>query len=112
MRRHPSQWRWCGYEELSGKRLRYCIIDSERLLETMEFNSTEEFQTVYENLIKMKIESDELKREACWTESLAVGSQKFIQKAQMLYPQRHFLYPEMAGLNGSDAWCVKEDDLC
>ena len=109
--KHPSQWHWCGYDELTGKRSRYCIIDRERLLETLEFNSMEEFQPVYKNLIKARIESDELKREACWTESLAVGSLEFIEKAQTLYPQRYYLYPDKAGLTGSDAWCVNEDSL-
>jgi len=40
---------------------------------------------------------------------LAVGSQEFIEKAQKFYPQRHYLYPNEAGLIGSDAWCVKEE---
>jgi putative transposase len=106
---HPAQWRWGGYDELSGKRSRYRIIDLERLLETLGFNKEEEFQLIYEDLIKKKIEGDELKREACWTEALSVGSQEFIENVQSLYPQRCYLYPEEVGTPGSDAWCVKED---
>jgi len=26
---HPSAWRWCGYDELIGKRQRYCLLDKE-----------------------------------------------------------------------------------
>ena len=107
--KHPADWRWCGYDELAGKRSRYRFLDVERLVESLDFNSVEEFGTLYEELIRKKIEQDDLRREACWTESLAVGSREFIEKAEMLYPQRRFLYPEEAGLNGSDAWCVNED---
>jgi len=42
--KHPAQWRWCGYDELSGKRSRYRIIDLERLWETLGFNQEEEFR--------------------------------------------------------------------
>lgn len=28
---HPRQWRWCGYDELTGRRQRYRILDVQRL---------------------------------------------------------------------------------
>ncbi|MDD2597685.1 MAG: transposase [Kiritimatiellae bacterium] len=109
--KHPSQWRWCGYDELTGKRSRYCIINQERLLDELGFQSMEEFQPIYESFIQTKINSDALKREACWTESLAVGSLKFIEEVRNIYPQRKHLYSSEAGLLSSDAWCVKEENL-
>ena len=30
--KHPSEWRWCSYDELTGQRQRYRIIDEHRLL--------------------------------------------------------------------------------
>ena len=30
--KHPCEWRWCGYDELTGARRRYRIVDQERLL--------------------------------------------------------------------------------
>ena len=72
------------------------------------YNSVDEFRLVYEELIKAKIERDDMKREPCWTEALAVGSKEFIEEAERLYPQRRFLYPEEID-EGSDIWCVKED---
>ena len=108
--KHPAQWRWCGYDELSGKRSRYCIIDMERLYETLGVNK-EEFPLVYDDLIKQKISSDELAREAYWTEALTVGSREFVEKVQMLYPQRRCLCPEEADPSGSGAWCVREDSF-
>ena len=108
--KHPSQWRWCGYDELTGKRSRYCIINQERLLDELGFQSME-FQPRYGSLIQTKINSDALKREACWTESLAVGSLKFIEEVRNIYPQRKHLYSSKADLLSSDAWCVKEESL-
>ena len=29
---HPRDWRWCGHDELIGKRKRYRIVDIDRLL--------------------------------------------------------------------------------
>jgi len=108
--KHPNQWCWCGYDELSGKRSRYCILDLPRLMKSLEYNSLEEFRPVYEELIRKKIERDELTRESCWTEALAVGSRKFIENAETLYPQRYCLYPEEDRVLDSDAWCVWEEN--
>ena len=107
--KHPSEWRWCGYDELTGRRSRYCVLNTERFMETLEYNSLKEFQTVYGELIRNKIESDELKRDSCWTEALAVGSREFIEKARMLYPYRRYLYPEEVDSSSTDLWCVRED---
>ena len=32
---HPEQWRWCGYDELSGVRKRYRILNIDRLLKSL-----------------------------------------------------------------------------
>ena len=108
--KHPSEWKWCSYNELIGTRKRYCILDIERLMETLEYNSLEQFRSVYKDLIYKKIGSDKLKRDPCWTEALAVGSKEFIKKAEILYPQRYCLYPENLAAEGSDVWCVYEEE--
>jgi putative transposase len=107
--KHPAQWRWCGYDELTGRRPRYRLLNTGRLMQTLGYNSLEEFKPVYDELIRSKIESDDLKRAPCWTEALAVGSREFINKAQMLYPHRHCLYPEEVDSSSADAWCVREE---
>jgi putative transposase len=28
---HPTEWPWCGYQEISGRRRRYRILDLEEL---------------------------------------------------------------------------------
>ena len=48
-------------------------------MQTLEYNFFKDFRPVYEELIKAKIERDDMKREPCWTEALAVGSQEFIE---------------------------------
>jgi len=30
---HPSEWRWCGYDELTGGRQRYRLLDLDSVLE-------------------------------------------------------------------------------
>ena len=63
-----------------GSRKRYRVIDLERLCWHLRADNVEE---VRKNLIASlaeRIARDEVKREPCWTESLAVGSLGFVEK--------------------------------
>ena len=74
---HPRDWAWVGYHEIMGIRQRYRLIDVERLCWRLRADNVEE---VRKNLIASlaeRIARDEVKREPCWTESLAVGSLAF-----------------------------------
>lgn len=35
--RHPNEWPWCGYRELTGKRKRYRLLQVDRLVNKMSF---------------------------------------------------------------------------
>ena len=75
---HPRDWAWVGYHEIMGSRQRYRLIDVERLCWRLRADNVEE---VRKNLIASlaeRIARDEVKREPCWTESLAVGSLGFV----------------------------------
>jgi len=74
---HPRDWGWVGFHEIMGSRKRYRLIDLERLCWRLRADNVEE---VPKNLIASlaeRIARDEVKREPCWTESLAVGSLAF-----------------------------------
>lgn len=76
---HPARWRWCGYDELIGKRQRYRLLDLECVLKWQNGIKQSVFMREYEKAILRDIEMRELDRKAFWTESIAVGSQQFIQ---------------------------------
>ncbi|NLB70231.1 MAG: hypothetical protein GX804_11240, partial [Lentisphaerae bacterium] len=82
---HPQDWRWCGYDELSGKRTRYRILDLERLAVILGLPSVEELQRLHCERVAKAIASKQMVREAHWTESLAIGDEAFIENASKLY---------------------------
>ena len=52
---HPSEWHWSGYDELSGNRKRYRVIDFDNLLQCTGVDSAESFINWYNNTIEDEI---------------------------------------------------------
>jgi len=80
---HPSQWRWCGYQETAGLRQRYRLIDRSALMDALGDGSTmESFKKNYSFCIEEAVSAQEFSREAMWSESLAVGSARFVEEVE------------------------------
>lgn len=107
---HPKQWRWCGYHELMGQRKRYRLLDLERLLESLGNPSTKELQAWHADALAQRLSQQAYAREAYWTESLAVGSERFVASAAQQYAhRRHFLTESFAtGNEATPVWTVRE----
>ena len=75
---HPSEWQWCGYEELVGVRQRYRLVDLKSVLRWQDGVSLEEFTQEYRRAIEDSIRRRDLERQGAWTESIAVGSEEFV----------------------------------
>lgn len=107
---HPSQWRWCGHDELMGVRLRYRILNIDRLLQSLGVARLADMQAAYSDGIEERLARRELSREAQWTEALAVGDKIFVENAAQSFRHRHkFDYAETG--SGTDVWTVREDGL-
>jgi putative transposase len=103
---HPCEWRWCGYDELTGTRTRYRIIDTERLLESLAFPGCQhELARLHAAGIAEQIARRELRREPEWTEALAVGSGGFVKSLKGLHVRR--LQTDASELL-SGRWVLKE----
>lgn len=75
---HPAKWRWCGYDELVGRRQRYRLIDRDSVVKWEGAVSWDRFTVDYRAAVDLDINQPELsERSPIWTESLAVGSQAF-----------------------------------
>lgn len=108
---HPRDWRWCGYDELSGSRRRYRIVDMERLLQSAGVASESKFRDWYVNAIEQRLAAGKWGRESHWTESLAVGSRKFVETVSARYTSRQTLtYDEVASGTGG-MWSVRESRI-
>jgi putative transposase len=76
---HPREWRWCGYDELSGRRSRYRLINQERLQESLGLKNLTELHELYTQALERRLAQGPLIREPYWTEALAVGTKNFVE---------------------------------
>ena len=101
---HPVEWAWCGYRELVGEKTRYRLLDMDCLLELLGKNDLESFVEEYRARIEQEIAARKLKREKCWTESIAVGSQAYVRTIAAAV-RRERLRPRIEK-GENDSWSV------
>lgn len=75
---HPVQWPECGYQELIGKKKRYNLINKKRLMEILQ-TTERDFMEMYHFWVDDYIEQKKYNKESCWTKSIAIGSQDFVE---------------------------------
>lgn len=101
----PKAWKWCGYDELTGRRQRYRLLDWEAVLKWQPRGTREDFALEYETAIATVIQRRELQRNPIWTESIAVGSEAFVTKVvEGLENRRVLEQTEVA----DGVWAVRE----
>jgi len=89
--RHPREWKWCGYDEMTGQRTRYRIVAQERLLARTGYSAISEFSRFYTDSIEQALSTGQIERQAWWTEAVAVGSEAFIENSIRTGPFRRSL---------------------
>jgi putative transposase len=105
---HPQEWKWCGHDELVGRRQRYRILNLERLLDSLNVEGEENLRAWYEEALARRMEARQSDREACWSESLAVGSHSFVTQACQAHAnRREFDVSEVPDSKGG-VWSVRE----
>ncbi len=77
---HPSQWYWCGYNEIQNPRRKNVLIDYEKLMELAGYNTFDIFQTAHRKWVDDSLTSCENKRESQWTEGIAMGNKNFVKR--------------------------------
>ena len=80
---HPSEWSFCGYNEIQNPRQRYTIIDYESLIDLFSTQSMDELKKTYRGWVEEALEKQSYcKRETRWTESIAVGSEVYVRETK------------------------------
>ena len=102
--RHPREWAWSGYEELMGLRRRNRLLDIEKLLWLVRTKDIEEFRKNLEASLQERIAKDQMKREAKWTESIAVGSESFVAGLEGRVGNRQ----RMEVVEEGETWVLRE----
>lgn len=79
---HPSEWKMCGYNELQNPQERYTLLDQKGLMEFCGINNMEQLKEEYRQWVDEALKEEESRREATWSESIAVGSRDFVKETR------------------------------
>lgn len=77
--RHPSEWALSGYNEIQEPRERYGLIDYKGLRNLLGFRSMYNLAEGYCGWVEETLKEGSHFRDEKWTESVAVGSEKFVR---------------------------------
>jgi len=104
--KHPSHWQASGYRETQSPPIRKRIININKLMNLCGVSHIEEFRFTHRQWVESELKVDQPKREALWTESIAVGDKSFVGHAQQ---QLSVLAKRRTCLAIDDAYQLKED---
>ncbi len=77
---HPAKWECCGYNEIQAPRARKRIIDFDRLMGLLGFETYEQLKQAHSKWVDSAIQAETKDRQVKWTQSIAVGGESFIEK--------------------------------
>ncbi len=76
---HPSKWPFGGYDEIQKPRRKYMLIAHQKLVDLSGFESYDVFRKAHKELVDESLSDCSNSRQAAWSESVAVGSQDFVE---------------------------------
>jgi hypothetical protein len=78
---HPSQWKYCGYNEFVNPHTRYQVIDVDKIISYFGFTEKGSFLAKYKGLVEAEIELGNYRnRDGRWSEAVAVGNDAFLEE--------------------------------
>jgi len=80
---HPSEWKYGGYNEIQNPKLRYSLINRQRLTDLLEIQDYDQLSIHHRKWIGKSLNSGLNVREKKWTEGIAVGDRDFVLKTQV-----------------------------
>jgi putative transposase len=81
---HPSEWPFCGYNEIQRPKRKNVLIDYEKLRELLGFDTYESVTTYHKKWVDEYLGSGNNIRDEKWTRSIAVGSKGFVEKVKSI----------------------------
>jgi putative transposase len=106
---HPAEWLWCSYAELRGGRQRRRLLDTDALLRAVGAECLEDFLRQQDHDVREALAVGALERQPYWTESVAVGSERYVQEMASRVEGRQTLSLEpVASVGGESVWMVRE----
>lgn len=80
---HPREWEHGGYCEIQHPRLRYRLIDQERVRDLAGCSDGADFINAHASWVEEALRVEKHQREARWTESIAVGGRPFVETIRL-----------------------------
>ncbi len=80
--RHPSEYRFSGFNEIQNPPKRYAVINRNALQDLFSIANQERFRQEHRQWVETELQADAKKRKSLWSESIAIGSEGFIEKIQ------------------------------
>jgi putative transposase len=81
---HPTAWPHGGYQEIQQPPKRYRIIDTKSLLEIVGIKDARTLQQQHLQWLNDELLKNRSQRDNNWSESLAVGSESFVDEIHTL----------------------------
>ncbi|MBW2004626.1 MAG: transposase [Deltaproteobacteria bacterium] len=81
---HPSEWPFCGYNEIQGQRNKNVLIDYKRLRKLLGFDSYDRLITYHKRWVDDYLGNGKNIRDEKWTRSIAVGSKGFVDRVKSI----------------------------
>ena len=82
--KHPTEWPFCGYNEIQKPKKKNILIDYHKLTELLGFDSYNEVIKYHKSWVETYLENGNNVRDDKWTKSIAVGNRNFIEKVKSL----------------------------
>ena len=82
--KHPSEWPYSGYNEIQQPKRKKILINYERLKELLGLVSYEHAKTAHKHWVESCLSDGDNFHDDKWTESIAAGSEPFIQNVKPL----------------------------
>lgn len=79
---HPSEYEFCGYNEIQKSKQRYSLIDYEELVGLLGLKNMASLSIKYKGWIDEAIKINDISRKGKWSESIAVGNESFIKRTR------------------------------
>ena len=79
---HPSEWPFSGYSEIQNHSQRYSLINQERLMYLLGIKDSDQLRISRRKWVEEVLKKGSSIRKSEWTESIAVGSETFIEVIQ------------------------------
>ncbi len=81
---HPSEWPFCGYNEIQEPKRKNVLINYKRLTELLGFDSYDEVKTYHRRWVEDYLGNGENIRDDKWARSIAVGNKSFVERVKSM----------------------------